>query len=476
MRFKTVAVFVSLLALVILSLSVYFDAPTTAGLPSYRLTTQKTKDGNVTRVDYVDEAGNITFATDKHYATIVKTYEDGHMVLAQYYDADGEPAVQPLGYCALARHYNEEGLVDVIRYLDAWGEPVTTSAGYNSVHRTYTEGLADTDTYYIDDVQVQHKDGYYGFRRTYNENGQIEELWYLDQDGELTLNKDGYAKIARSYNDDGRITYQYYYDASGAPATLASGYCGVYREYDEFGKITRISYLDAEGNPTNIDKGYAKVEQSYAYDGTVASVRYFNAEGEPVSAGKGQYGVDYTNGVGTYVDEEGEPILRIDTFLNTHPLVVLIAGLALCVAAAVMGRNGKLAFLIAYILFIVVMTVLFREKGNVRYQLEVFWSYGQFLTSRALRQEIIHNIWLFVPLGALLYDPSHPHRWIWAVGLSVLIEVVQLVFGIGLCEFDDVISNGLGAVLGYGFAEEVHYVIQSGKFRPIRSFCNGSGE
>jgi len=36
------------------------------------------------------------------------------------------------------------------------------------------------------------------------------------------------------------------------------------------------------------------------------------------------------------------------------------------------------------------------------------------------------------------------------IGLSFGIEVIQLVFKLGLFEFDDVFHNVLGAVIGYG--------------------------
>ena len=55
---------------------------------------------------------------------------------------------------------------------------------------------------------------------------------------------------------------------------------------------------------------------------------------------------------------------------------------------------------------------------------------------------------MFIPvgvLGGLLW------RWrevLVAAGMSVVIEVLQLVSQRGLCEFDDVIHNCLGAVVG----------------------------
>ena len=57
---------------------------------------------------------------------------------------------------------------------------------------------------------------------------------------------------------------------------------------------------------------------------------------------------------------------------------------------------------------------------------------------------------MFVPVGVLA---GRIWRWkgLWvAAGLSVFIEVLQLVTCRGLCEFDDVFHNVIGAVIGVG--------------------------
>ena len=65
---------------------------------------------------------------------------------------------------------------------------------------------------------------------------------------------------------------------------------------------------------------------------------------------------------------------------------------------------------------------------------------------------------MFIPIGAIA-------GWLWkwrgiwvAVGLSVLIELLQLLTQRGLCEFDDVIHNCLGAAVGIGLVTLLRYV------------------
>lgn len=66
------------------------------------------------------------------------------------------------------------------------------------------------------------------------------------------------------------------------------------------------------------------------------------------------------------------------------------------------------------------------------------------------RNQILTNVIMFLPVGVLtgcLWN----WRGLWvAAGLSVGIEILQLVTSRGLCEFDDVFHNMIGAVIGVG--------------------------
>ena len=66
-----------------------------------------------------------------------------------------------------------------------------------------------------------------------------------------------------------------------------------------------------------------------------------------------------------------------------------------------------------------------------------------------MRMEILNNIWLFVPLGTILYR-LFPGIYIVFVPIliSIAVEVSQYLLGVGLCEVDDVVSNGLGGLIG----------------------------
>lgn len=104
--------------------------------------------------------------------------------------------------------------------------------------------------------------------------------------------------------------------------------------------------------------------------------------------------------------------------------------------------------LAAYILFILMETVIGRKAGTLRMELIPFWSYSH----PELRMEIILNYLLFMPLGSLLYL-CFGDKWglkVVLIGflLSASIEIIQLIFRIGLFEFDDMFGNTVGCLIG----------------------------
>lgn len=77
--------------------------------------------------------------------------------------------------------------------------------------------------------------------------------------------------------------------------------------------------------------------------------------------------------------------------------------------------------------------------------------------------EILNNIWLFIPLGAIMYR-LYPK---WSVtlvpfGISAAVEAMQYLLSVGLCELDDVISNGMGGIIGVFLCYLVRKVLMPG--------------
>ena len=80
---------------------------------------------------------------------------------------------------------------------------------------------------------------------------------------------------------------------------------------------------------------------------------------------------------------------------------------------------------------------------------ELFWSYRRAAESRKLLWEIILNYFMLLPYGGLapLYMKK---RWALASGflLSMGIELAQFFMRRGLFEYDDIVGNTLGVLIG----------------------------
>lgn len=95
--------------------------------------------------------------------------------------------------------------------------------------------------------------------------------------------------------------------------------------------------------------------------------------------------------------------------------------------------------------------MLFRQTAETRaFELTPFGSYSK----QESFVESMMNLTLFVPIGLLLGMAFRSMSWkkalIIGVCLSVGIELMQFFFKKGLAEFDDVMHNTVGCLIGYG--------------------------
>lgn len=100
-------------------------------------------------------------------------------------------------------------------------------------------------------------------------------------------------------------------------------------------------------------------------------------------------------------------------------------------------------------------TVFTRPISARRYELIPFWSWKEIIVrnNRKLLLEDILNCILLIPMGVLLpfivNDKIKLKKAFW-IGffVSAMIESCQLIFQRGLFEWDDMIHNGLGCLVG----------------------------
>ncbi len=423
---------------------------------SSQLHKKTVKDANTERTDYLDDDGKITIAADLGYATMIVTKTQSSR-LEQYYDDKGEPISRSDGYYAVLREYDEKGNNICNTYLNSKGMPAVTLSGYAKEEREYNENRQVISSRYYDAEghPALTTSNAYGKINEYNDNGQICKITYVNASGAPMMTGQGYAIVSRNYYtsegpENGRVESEFYFDESGNPVSLTLGQYGVHKEYDEYGRVSLLTYLDAEGNPTITKKGYTTVRQTFQANNYIATEQYYDQNGNPFALSEGQYGEKKENGQTVYLNQDGKETFNLRNLLYNRSWLVIVLALSAVLLTVLIEKRWNTILLIMCLGAIVYLTLMFRESGEERLRLEPFWSYRLFLTDSKTRADILRNIWLFIPLGAILYR-LYPKKIILLVPivLSIIVEILQYFTGTGLCELDDVISNSLGGFIGY---------------------------
>lgn len=451
--------------------SVYFLLPEKRtdhdrGVVSAELTQVETTEGNITRTSYVDEAGKIKYAIDKHYATLVRIRDsEGRLLEECYLDENGE-STDCWGYFGISYEHREKE--DVITYLDAEGNALITQSGYATIVRSLDSlGQALDDMYYDDNMNpVMCTGGYYGLHRERNEKGFIEKMIYLDIDKSPICTLSGFTQEKSWFDNEGRVIRKFYFDVDGNPVCLQSGQSGEAYTYDEYDRVNQVTYLDKDGKPIPTKSGYTIMKRTYYRDGAEKTNMYFDASGNPLSLTKGQYGIKYVGNIVLYLNKNGQIKISVDNLLNGFPFMVVVVGILVCIVLCLFPRSLEKAVLLVYMIFIFYETLMFRETGDIRANLVLLSYADTFMTNWRTRVEVINNIWLFVPFGAGLYAIYRKKRvWIAAFILSLTVELIQYFTGLGIAELDDIFGNTLGGIIGVSFGSVIFYEI--GKWKRI---------
>ena len=105
-------------------------------------------------------------------------------------------------------------------------------------------------------------------------------------------------------------------------------------------------------------------------------------------------------------------------------------------------------------LFVYGSTVFTRSVGTRQYELIPFWSWWEVIShhDQSLLQEDLLKCMLLMPMGVLLplmvEEKSIPEAFLAGICVIACIEISQLIFLRGLFEWDDMIHNAFGCMVG----------------------------
>lgn len=168
------------------------------------------------------------------------------------------------------------------------------------------------------------------------------------------------------------------------------------------------------------------------------------------------------------------------SLVNDIPHGLYIAGLVILVVLSVIliglkGFRSAIRYssgvlLAEYIALVYSSTVFFRAiRNRSDYDFTPFWSYAAYMNGKEPNAlvENLANVIVFIPVGLLLGVAFRGVSWMKVLGIgcgiSVGIEILQLLFKRGFCELDDVMHNTLGCLIGYGVYRLIYMCVNSKK-------------
>ena len=137
-------------------------------------------------------------------------------------------------------------------------------------------------------------------------------------------------------------------------------------------------------------------------------------------------------------------------FLENNIAIVLAISITLVVITFFLPRKACIPLLIAYVIFILYLTLLSRGTAKRLVNMDIMVTIKKMFGSDDLaRTEVLCNILMFMPLGAMVGKVKP--RWFWMITvLSILIEAIQYIGKLGMCDIGDVVTNTIGGFAGLG--------------------------
>ena len=112
--------------------------------------------------------------------------------------------------------------------------------------------------------------------------------------------------------------------------------------------------------------------------------------------------------------------------------------------------------LIEYVFLLLASTVFFRQTSTAWvHRFSPFWSYSEILNGgKELIVDNVLNVLVFVPVGLLISVAFSTIKWwqtlLLGLSISFSIESLQYFMNKGCSEFDDLLHNTIGCMLGFG--------------------------
>lgn len=211
--------------------------------------------------------------------------DEGHVRSLAYLGIHDESILCASGTAGITTTYNQRGLETQKRFVGVDGKPCYNSEKVAGWASKYDEHEREVERMFLNldgHISCAHKDGYFGWRVTYDDAGNLVRHESLDREGRLMTDATGTAGYESVFDDRGRETQRFYLGSDTKRCLHKDGYAGYEQTYEEHGKVARFVCLDLDGKPwMNPKLGVAGVSESYDERGRETMRVGFDADGKP---------------------------------------------------------------------------------------------------------------------------------------------------------------------------------------------------
>ena len=236
----------------------------------------------LTRRTYRDEKGN-PVDNANGFAVLNQKVNKKFAVLSIRYDhADGSAATGPDGWWRCVMDRDVQGRITSIKYYDVNGKLTDRGAGYAWEGFEYTEyGSILVTRYDAENNTLTDRNGIAILERVMTD-GRVSRERYYNKEKKQVIDENGVGETVYSYDQDGRLAGVSYLDIEGLPVLCVGGYAGYRDETNDAGFTIRRTYLGTDGLPAVINGGYSETHYQYDETGNLISEQHFDLDGNPI--------------------------------------------------------------------------------------------------------------------------------------------------------------------------------------------------
>lgn len=220
-------------------------------------------------------------------------YDDnGNETEKSFYDQDYKNINNRKGIHKTIYEYNSEGMITGISFYNDKENPKADESGIHTYHfkRNHKNQIASINFYnYLNQPVKDAVNGAFELKFKYDNWGRVISNSYWVNDSTKLLNKFGNHETVTTYNPDGLITIVDFLDKEGKPSSKKSMPTRQVFEYNDLYQISERKYYFRD-QPLMITESnyfisnFHSIKYSYDYYNRVTSVEYFDDQQKPVEA------------------------------------------------------------------------------------------------------------------------------------------------------------------------------------------------